>query len=134
MQVVHYKGNHYRRKPAWDTKVKNGFIPKGASGVVAEYDGGEYIKPEGSKYWLPICGRSSGVGQWKILHFERPGEMGERSNKKPLHWEVVHHKVLMPLIPKFPFFERVQSIGDMVSIKPSLGKSNRKRVCAKRYA
>ena len=76
-EVVHYKGNHFRRKAgAWDSKVPGGYVPKGYTGVVEEWDGYDYIRPIGSPHWLALCGRSSGCGQWKMIHIERPGPAG----------------------------------------------------------
>lgn len=37
-------------------------------------DGGDYIRPLGSSYWLALCGRSSGCGQWKMVHIEKAGK------------------------------------------------------------
>ena len=77
-ECVHYKGNHFRRKAGhWDSKIPGGFVPKGFHGVVAEWDGGDYIRPEddgveGHRGWLALCGRSSGCGQWKMVITSRP--------------------------------------------------------------
>ena len=38
--------------------------------MVEEWDGGDYIRPKGSPHWLALCGRSSGCGQWKMIHVE----------------------------------------------------------------
>ena len=47
-----------------DAAVADGFVPKGRGGVVAERVD-NWIRPEGSKFWLPV---KTSV---KILHLER---------------------------------------------------------------
>ena len=42
-------------------------------------DGGDHIRPEGSKHWLALCGRSSGAGQWKMIHIEKKNKKKENT-------------------------------------------------------
>merc|ERR1712186_239919 len=69
-EVVHHKGTCYRSTTRWNATVPKGFVPRGAVGVVAETSQGDttYIRPEGTRYWLPVKGLSASV---KILHLER---------------------------------------------------------------
>lgn len=68
-EVVHHCGTCFRTSPKWNSRVDNGHVNKGATGVVAEMVESDttYIRPEGSKFWLPIKGRTASQ---KIIHLE----------------------------------------------------------------
>eukprot|EP00929_Paragymnodinium_shiwhaense_P074912 TRINITY_DN38314_c0_g1_i3.p1 TRINITY_DN38314_c0_g1~~TRINITY_DN38314_c0_g1_i3.p1 ORF type:complete len:497 (-),score=67.25 TRINITY_DN38314_c0_g1_i3:774-2264(-) len=68
-EVVHHCGTCFRSKPRWNAKVGDGRVGKGYSGIVAEFKEGDttYIRPEGSKYYLPVKGLSASV---KLIHME----------------------------------------------------------------
>jgi hypothetical protein len=75
-EVVHHKGTCFRQTPKnFNKRVPNGYVPRGTTGYVAEISG-EYIRPLGSKLWLPICGRSSKV---KLLHVATESEYSAAS-------------------------------------------------------
>jgi len=77
-EVVHHCGTCYRTAPRWNSKLDKGQVRKGFTGVVAETVEGDtaYIRPEGSKYWLPVKGLSASV---KILHLEKTREVAAAS-------------------------------------------------------
>eukprot|EP00439_Symbiodinium_sp_Y106_P051917 s1818_g6.t3 len=85
-EVVHPKGTCFRSRPRWSAKVANGQVSRGVHGVVAELvEGGSrsksllsslppqlpgdttYLRPEGSKHFLPVKGLSANI---KLVHLE----------------------------------------------------------------
>ncbi|CAE7746239.1 Rnf25 [Symbiodinium pilosum] len=68
-EVVHPKGTCFRSRPRWSAKVANGQVARGVHGVVAELVEGDttYLRPEGSKHFLPVKGLSANV---KLIHLE----------------------------------------------------------------
>lgn len=77
-EVVHHCGTCYRTAPRWNSKLDKGMVRKGLTGVVAETIESDttYIRPEGSRYWLPVKGLSAGV---KIIHLEKTREAEEEA-------------------------------------------------------